>query len=450
MAVCAAAVFSSVAWLAGLILVAVAATSDSAKSPEARPPVDLGSVPPLLGVTPEMQNKSVSQLLREVSWTKWFNTSNWTYINRLVELGSDAVPEMIQVLREAPRQPFVRQLRLDPPGQPPNAPLLETVVKALAELLAEQPNVASQTVIDALLKIRPAAALPILTAGLEAAAVDVRLHSALALAAFDDTRPRAFAVLRDLLERWESEARTVPPGTRTYPADDAASGVEPIPGKIPWQVGNVCSFLTRPELHAAEVAPALSRLVASPYRHVAQNAAMALARIGPPAKLAAPALADPLQHDSGLVRVNAALALAKVDRQIEAALKVLVAELKHPVREVRGTAAMHLVELGEDARPALPELRKMLDDPLDLPRVHAAKAVWKLDPQPDEVVPAMISLLEYSIRMTGAMEVLAEIGPPAKAAIPILRKATKTRWSGKANEALAKIDPETLGKKETP
>lgn len=300
---------------------------------------------------------------------------------------------------------------------------------------------------EALKKIGSPAAIQALTHALEHPDLGARMQAVRALLTFDATRPRALAVTRELLETWAPHAHEVPEETRFHPAEDASNGSEPDPSPIALQLGTLCGFLTGTNGVPSELAPVLARVVTSPYRHVAQNSALALARIGPPAKVAVPALTQALQHDSALVRNHAAFALAKIDSKSSAAVQVLIEGLKHPNREVRADAAGHLAELGEAVRPALPELKKLLHDPLDFPRFRAAHAVWNLDHRPDEVVPALISVLEYSIRITGAMEVLGEIGPPAKAAIPILQRAAKTRWSAKANEALAKIDPEAFGRK---
>jgi hypothetical protein len=95
-----------------------------------------------------------------------------------------------------------------------------------------------------------------------------------------------------------------------------------------------------------------------------------------------------------------------------------------------------LGRIGPAAKAALPEVRAALETPHTLRRVQAARALWKIEGRPDDVVPILIAALkeEANSETSGwyrppnrdfarpAVETLAEIGPPARAALPVIRR----------------------------
>lgn len=214
------------------------------------------------------------------------------------------------------------------------------------------------------------------------------------------------------------------------------------------------------------------------------RAAQALARIGPDAKGAIPALRKALKDEKEQVRTHAASALAGIEPALtaEAVLPVLIELLEHPGPWggqgwcVRFRAAEALGRIGADAKPAIPALREALTDDHEDVREAAAEALGKIAPAAKEVAPALERALKDEDKfvrcaagaalaklglpgkglpvLIGAMEdilpypravaarMLGEVGPPAKAAIPALKQALKDgpwRVRKAAAEALEKI-----------
>src|SRR5206468_3729402 len=87
-----------------------------------------------------------------------------------------------------------------------------------------------------------------------------------------------------------------------------------------------------------------------------------------------------------------------------------------------GEAARLLEEFGPTGRPAVPALLRTLKDPNRFNRVSAASALVQIDPKHNgEVLPVLIESLGDKVNRLGAANVLAKIGPQARAAVPQLR-----------------------------
>lgn len=172
----------------------------------------------------------------------------------------------------------------------------------------------------------------------------------------------------------------------------------------------------------------------------------ALMNIGPPARECLPLLESMLTETNAVTRVLAAAAVLKIGGPSEKALQVLVRGLEGadhsraswspPFYCVRGfsvgfdaqlTAAWLLGDCGKPAAAALPALaRAMHGRSVWLP-VVAARALWRIEGQSDEALPVLIEALRGrgSSETEGALAAmtLAEMGPRAKAALPLLEKA---------------------------
>jgi HEAT repeats len=171
------------------------------------------------------------------------------------------------------------------------------------------------------------------------------------------------------------------------------------------------------------------KLVADPVRPVRTAAIQALVRLAPDREETIAALIEAL-HD---------LSPAPAGREPQFS---------------RGDAALALGKLGPKAQTAIPELNRLLTDPDDDLREAAATALWKIEHNPS-VVPVLAERLEeardYQTCLR-VMKTLAEIGPAAKPAVPVIRKKIEepgvsfvpsTVDLGQAAvEALAKIDPQ--------
>lgn len=150
--------------------------------------------------------------------------------------------------------------------------------------------------------------------------------------------------------------------------------------------------------------------------------AWVLARIGPGAREAIPALAESLAFERNSNHLQCADALVAIGPD---SIPAMIPKLHHPNLPVRTDAAYVLGKFGNQAKDAVPELMKLIAD------------------------PAMRALsAEFGKKETfvwiAAVEALGNIGPEAKDAIPIIVASLLERPSQPfGNEvwtALAKID----------
>lgn len=126
----------------------------------------------------------------------------------------------------------------------------------------------------------------------------------------------------------------------------------------------------------------------------------------------------PLKDVMALAAVAAGGDVAGLDR--------LRAALASPVAVLRFWAATGLLVLGKAAAPALaPLLRAMRDDPVPQVRVVAAEAVANLT-DPEEPVRLLADMADrapaWQVRLQ-ALNALTFIGAPARAALPVVRRA---------------------------
>jgi HEAT repeat protein len=128
----------------------------------------------------------------------------------------------------------------------------------------------------------------------------------------------------------------------------------------------------------ADAVPLLMEFLQEKSAGFQSYSADALAKIGPAAKPALPALVKLLKSDDSEVRRDVAIALWKIDKNTEG-VPALAALLKEPARYLAEPAAMVLGQMGPAARPALPELREALMHPNEGVRDAVLKAISKID-----------------------------------------------------------------------
>jgi len=192
----------------------------------------------------------------------------------------------------------------------------------------------------------------------------------------------------------------------------------------------------------ATLVPGLLNALNSEKNWTRAGAILALTKFGSRENQIISALAEKSHDEDGFVRLDAAKALAKLAGQTNAAVGVSTELLKNSDLSVRLQAAIALADLAPAYRPALSALKELLRDPNPYARYGAAKALWALNHDVGEVVPTLIGIVDDNIHMRWAIDLLGEIGPPAKAAVPVLKKAVWSKRSGTyARGALAKIDP---------
>ncbi len=156
------------------------------------------------------------------------------------------------------------------------------------------------------------------------------------------------------------------------------------------------------------------------------------------AKPAVPDLINALQDKDDDVRMEAATALGQIGSNAASAVEPLIAALRdgqHPVAsagaiQVSASAIRALGEIGPSAKSALPALAKMVEDPQHRFHIWALHAFWRVGPKgPAEasiVVPKLIARLSTSKNPRERVwpaDILAEIGPAARDAIPALSTA---------------------------
>lgn len=188
-------------------------------------------------------------------------------------------------------------------------------------------------------------------------------------------------------------------------------------------------------------------------RHEAKRgqAATALGRYGPKAKMAIPALVNALKDWKTNVACAAAHSLGKVGVHSKPAVKGLLRALtKGRTVDVRKAAAQGLGMIGPNATAALPSLLRALENDDAGLRREAAQAVGKLGPKAKKHAPARLSkLLEdpnKRVRVAAAIS-LIRLGDRRPELVQALIKAVKksnrfvlpTRHA--ACEALGELGP---------
>ncbi|MBN2474576.1 MAG: HEAT repeat domain-containing protein [Pirellulales bacterium] len=185
-------------------------------------------------------------------------------------------------------------------------------------------------------------------------------------------------------------------------------------------------------------------------KEVRARAAAILARIGPPAKAAVPALIEALSDENAETRGEILLALAAIGPEAKAAVPAAGKALQDEDMNVRYAACYALGQIGPAAMPAKPRLLKNLGGPDQFLSMASAWALCRIQPASAEIcrkaVPVLTEALAEPDTMTRvqAIESLKLLGPHAKDARGALEKALKDpdeAVRGAAAEAL-----EALGK----
>ena len=206
-----------------------------------------------------------------------------------------------------------------------------------------------------------------------------------------------------------------------------------------------------------------------------EGAAHVLGLIGPAATDAVPELIAVLQRQQApaTFRGEAAFALGRIGKPIDDIVSALITALKDRKREVRQQAADALGWIGPPAREAVPALVAALkDDETKVAikacqslsfigdggaaralleafqgdrnevRAEAGRALWRLGPKAQQVMPALLSLAQGPIDKTApARELLASFGPRV---VPVLVQALYDDEAAQretAAEMLGRIGP---------
>jgi hypothetical protein len=161
------------------------------------------------------------------------------------------------------------------------------------------------------------------------------------------------------------------------------------------------------------------------WRAMEANASMsALAKLGGSAALAAvtETLAAAVGHGQWGTVCSGLEALAVLRPDSPAAIiETLAAAVRHEQWRAVSAALKGLGAMGPAAAPALEAIRSLAVVGEDWVRPTAVAALWAVGGDRAEVIPLLLDLLDGAPGTAASADVLAEIGPPAGAALPRLR-----------------------------
>jgi len=194
--------------------------------------------------------------------------------------------------------------------------------------------------------------------------------------------------------------------------------------------------------------PMLTKAINDPKTRDA--AIRALARIGPEAKGAVPILITMLADKNPLVVADAATALARIGPDAASGAAALTALLSNADMEVRSAATNALGTIGAPAKAAVPALLKQVSGPEPMLVVASVWSIRRIEPENRALAPVATPILvkmlasdKPQIRYQAAAA-LADLGPPARAALPSLTKLLEDsdeHVRAMAGTALSRIQP---------
>lgn len=172
----------------------------------------------------------------------------------------------------------------------------------------------------------------------------------------------------------------------------------------------------------AAAVPVLCQIVEDPDPTVRYEALTALATIGPEARAAAPALATTLQSEEQMANfLIASKALARADPVTAAAtFNALLRDEGN--RERRSWVLAALSTIAPQCQETVPALMEMAHHATGTLRVGAITVLWQMHQPGEPLVPLLCETVRSRDPIAGvpALLVLGEIGPAAKAAVPLL------------------------------
>jgi HEAT repeat protein len=163
------------------------------------------------------------------------------------------------------------------------------------------------------------------------------------------------------------------------------------------------------------------------------------------ARPAVPDLIDALTDEDEAIRMWATIALGQIGPGAASAVEPLVALASlsyNDHAQLVVSAIKALGEVGPAATPALPILAPMVNDPQNPTQIFATQAFWRIGPKEQAeasiVVPKLLarfSSSKDSRERAWIAEILSEIGPAARKAIPAIATAAEDSDSQVADAA---------------
>jgi HEAT repeat protein len=304
------------------------------------------------------------------------------------------------------------------------------------------------------------AAVPALTGALHDPDPHVTLHAAEALARVEGRAGRALPVVRAMLRGKATDVRVQAAGVLADLGEAAGPAlpalVEALRGDAQYEVraaaafalGSIGSGIKGPDERAAAAVEALGRAVRrDTHKEVRWWAVRMLARFGPAARAAIPALGAGLEDDDGAVAKAAVGVLARFGTGALPAYQAALA--RGPKHAPRALMLRSLKRLGAPARSVKPLLVKLLRHEDGEVRYEAALTLLSADPsETREAVKALTDLVSRDLPQRWICEAaiwkLGQLGVRARPAASALRDRLKdkrevVRW--RAVRALGAIGP---------
>jgi HEAT repeat protein len=181
----------------------------------------------------------------------------------------------------------------------------------------------------------------------------------------------------------------------------------------------------------------LTQMLQDADRNVRRQALLALFHIGADAKPAASTLASMAKNeDVSVLFLAEAAALAKADPEVECqTLATVLRDKSNPDR--RGWALAVLLDSASHCQAILPAVLEVFQENDKGLRVDTIRVLGRMQQPPEPLVEALCAILNTDqIETSGvqAVEALGELGPGAKASVPLLIKilqSPSTRSSGR-------------------
>jgi HEAT repeat protein len=161
-------------------------------------------------------------------------------------------------------------------------------------------------------------------------------------------------------------------------------------------------LLGRMDRHRKEVIDRMIGELRSPDPLRVTSAGRVLAELGAADPAAISLLVRALEHERGFVRRQTARTLCRLGQQIDRVVPVLIAGLTDQDEEVEKVtypadpvgAADLLAAIGPGARAALPDLTKALHSPRHGVRIATAQALWRVSGKPEEALPVLAEIVQ--------------------------------------------------------
>ncbi len=170
--------------------------------------------------------------------------------------------------------------------------------------------------------------------------------------------------------------------------------------------------------------PELIESAKSPREEIRLATMDALEEMEEEAKGALPVVRSRLKDSSPFVRIAAARTLYHIGGDFNSSLPVFIKAMRNPKSDVRRRAIEEIGQLREMGAPAVPQLIEALGDPDT--QSEAMDALGWIGHKAHQAVPRLIELVKDKDNKQwvryAAMCTLGEIGPAAKAAVPLLRE----------------------------